>query len=116
MRRLVRRTEFLAANNGKRVPMPGFVLLVRPRGDGDSVMGVGFTVTKKIGGAVVRNRMKRRLRALVREILPEGGTPGADHVVIGRTGGLERDYALLGQELRKALGKASALTSPGTGR
>lgn len=106
MRRLVRRAEFLAANAGKRVPMPGFVLLVRPRADDDASMGVGFTVTKKIGGAVVRNRMKRRFRALAREILPEAGMPGADHVVIGRAGGLERDYALLGHDLRKALAKA----------
>ena len=86
--------------------MPGFVLLVRARDDGDPVMGIGFTVTKKIGNAVVRNRMKRRFRALAREILPEAGVSGADHVLIGRAGGLERDYALLGSELRKALAKA----------
>ncbi|WP_205412268.1 ribonuclease P protein component [Sphingomonas crusticola] len=106
LRRLVRRSEFLAANAGKRVPMPGFVLLVRSRADDDPAMGIGFTVTKKIGGAVIRNRMKRRFRALAREILPEAGTAGADHVMIGRAGGLERDYALLGGELRKALAKA----------
>jgi len=107
LRRLVRRSEFLAANAGKRVPMPGFVLLIRARADEDPVMGVGFTVTKKIGNAVVRNRMKRRFRALAREILPEAGVAGADHVLIGRSGGLERDYALLGSELRKALAKAA---------
>ncbi len=106
VRRLVRRSEFLAANSGKRVPMPGFVLLVRAREDGDPAIGVGFTVTKKIGGAVVRNRMKRRFRALAQDILPEAGHPGADHVMIGRAGGLERDFALLGNELRKALAKA----------
>ncbi len=86
--------------------MPGFVLLVRPRDDGDDAMRVGFTVTKKIGGAVVRNRMKRRLRALARELLPAGGIPGADHVLIGREGGIERDFALLRQELAMALAKA----------
>ncbi len=86
--------------------MPGFVLLVRPRDDGDDSLRVGFTVTKKIGGAVVRNRMKRRLRALARELLPAGGIPGADHVLIGRDGGIERDFALLRQELAKALEKA----------
>jgi ribonuclease P protein component len=102
----VRRSEFLAANAGKRVPMPGFVLLVRAREDQDPAMGVGFTVTKKIGNAVVRNRMKRRFRALARDILTEVGIAGADHVLIGRAGGLERDYALLGDELRKALAKA----------
>ena len=86
--------------------MPGFVLLVRARDDQDPAMGVGFTVTKKIGNAVIRNRMKRRFRALAREILPDSGVAGADHVLIGRSGGLERDYALLGSELRKALAKA----------
>ena len=73
--------------------MPGFVLLVRPRDDDDPTMRVGFTVTKKIGNAVVRNRMKRRFRALARELLPELGIAGADHVLIGRAGGIERDYA-----------------------
>ena len=88
--------------------MPGFVLLVRPRDDGDPTMRVGFTVTKKIGTAVVRNRMKRRFRALARETLPEHGIPGADHVLIGRAGGMERDYASLAAELKPALKKVAA--------
>ena len=71
-------------------------------------MRVGFTVTKKIGGAVVRNRMKRRFRALARETLPEHGIPGADHVLIGRAGGIERDYASLAAELKRALRKVAA--------
>lgn len=85
--------------------MPGFVLLMHPRGDGDPAIRVGYTVTKKIGGAVVRNRMKRRFRALARAILPEQGIPGADHVIIGRSGGIEREYATLADELRRALAK-----------
>jgi ribonuclease P protein component len=85
--------------------MPGFVLLVRPRGDGSPAMRVGYTVTKKIGGSVVRNRMKRRLRALARELLPSEGIPGADHVLIGRVGGIERDFTALRRELTKALAK-----------
>lgn len=86
--------------------MPGFVLLVRPRGDDPAEMRVGYTVTKKIGNAVVRNRMKRRLRALARELLPFEGMPGADHVLIGREGGIERDFAQLRAELSKALAKS----------
>jgi ribonuclease P protein component len=81
------------------------VLLVRDRADGDPAKRVGYTVTKKIGGAVVRNRMKRRLRALARELLPAGGFAGADHVLIGRSGGIERDFAMLRQELARALKK-----------
>jgi ribonuclease P protein component len=66
-------------------------------------MRVGFTVTKKIGGAVVRNRMKRRFRALSREVLTVKGFAGSDHVMIGRARGIERDFSLLRDELAKAL-------------
>jgi ribonuclease P protein component len=104
---LGRRADFLAANSGKRAPMLGFVLLVRPRDDGDPVMRLGITVTKKIGNAVVRNRMKRRFRALARELFPAVGIAGADHVLIGRAGGIERDFDDLRTELRKALGKVA---------
>ncbi|HEY0627681.1 MAG TPA: ribonuclease P protein component [Allosphingosinicella sp.] len=100
-----RRADFLAANKALRAPMPGFVLLVRDRADGDPGMRLGITVTKKIGGAVVRNRMKRRFRALAREILPSEGFAGADHILIGREGGVERDFEALKAELSKALGK-----------
>ena len=89
--------------------MPGFVLLVRDREDGDPAMRLGITVTKKIGGAVVRNRMKRRFRALAREILPISGLMGADHIMIGRAGGIERDFGSLRAELRKALKKIAHL-------
>ena len=87
--------------------MPGFVLLVRPRGDEDAGIRIGFTVSKKIGNAVVRNRMKRRFRALAREHLPTRGIPGADHVLIGRAGGIERDVSTLSDELQRALQKAA---------
>lgn len=87
--------------------MPGFVLLVRQRDDGDPAMRAGFTVTKKIGNSVIRNRLKRRLRALVRGVLPEAGVPGADHVLIGRGDGLTRAFAILDADLRTALAKCS---------
>lgn len=86
--------------------MPGFVLLVRDRQDGNPSKRVGFTVTKKIGNAVVRNRMKRRFRELAREILPSSGHAGSDHVMIGRTTGIERDFSDLRADLSKALERA----------
>jgi ribonuclease P protein component len=100
-----KRADFLAANAGKRASTPGFILLVRDRKDADPAMRVGFTVTRKIGGAVVRNRMKRRFRALAREIVPAKGIAGADHVMIGRAGGVEREFGLLRAELSGALDK-----------
>jgi ribonuclease P protein component len=110
--RLTRRRDYLAANGGKRAPMLGFVLLVRPREDADPAKRIGITVTKKVGNAVVRNRMKRRFRALAREILPEHGVAGADHVLIGRAGGIERPYADLVRELKKACAKLARSDAP----
>ena len=69
-------------------------------------MRYGITVTKRIGNAVVRNRMKRRFRVLLRELLPAQGLPGHDHILIGREGGIERDFAKLREELAAALTRA----------
>lgn len=101
---MTRRADFLAANGGLRVSRPGFVLLARA--NGGEGMRYGITVTKRIGNAVVRNRMKRRFRALLREALPAGGLPDTDHVLIGREGGIERDFARLRDELAAALARA----------
>ena len=84
----------------------GFVLLAHPNGGQGKRFGV--TVTKKIGNAVVRNRMKRRFRELLRLALPEAGLADHDHVLIGREGGVERDFAALGAELAVALERAAA--------
>ena len=102
-----KRSDFLAANAGRRAATAGFVLLVRDRADGDPLKRVGFTVSKKVGNAVTRNRMKRRFRALARELIPVHGYSGSDHVMIGRNGGIERDYALLRQDLTRALSRVS---------
>ncbi|MFA7602129.1 MAG: ribonuclease P protein component [Novosphingobium sp.] len=103
---MTRRADFLAANRGLRVSRPGFVLLARPNGGAGQRYGI--TVTKRIGNAVVRNRMKRRFRALLRDILPEHGMSDTDHVLIGREGGIERDFAALRDELLAALERAKA--------
>lgn len=103
---LTRRADFLSANRGLRVARPGFVLLANPNhGKGKRF---GITVTKKIGNAVVRNRMKRRFRELLRDALPQEGLADHDHVLIGREGGLERDFTRLRAELSRALAKAAS--------
>ena len=79
---------------------------MRRRDDGGGPRA-GFTVTKKIGNAVVRNRLKRRLRAVARAVLPDRAVPHADHVLIGRTDGLTRDFAVLKADLATALGKCA---------
>ncbi len=100
-----KRSDFLAANRGKRYATPGFVLLVKDRQDADSSIRLGITITKKVGNAVVRNRMRRRFRALALEMLGDNGKSGADHVLIGRDGGIERDFAELRADLSRALDK-----------
>jgi ribonuclease P protein component len=101
---LTRRADFLAANRGLRIARPGFVLLARP--NGGAGLRYGITVTKRIGNAVVRNRMKRRFRELLRDLLPAHGMADTDHVMIGREGGVERDFAKMRDELLAALGRA----------
>ena len=99
-----KRSDFLAANRGLRNARPGFVLLTRPN-DGQGKR-YGVTVTKKVGNAVIRNRMKRRFRELLWAALPEHGLQNHDHVLIGRDGGLERDFSRMEQELDAALARA----------
>jgi ribonuclease P protein component len=109
---MTRRADYLAANKGQRQTTPGFILLVRDRRDGDSAARLGITVSKKVGGAVVRNRMKRRFRALGRELLALHALPGSDHVLIGRREGIERDFAALRDEFVAALARAAKKAKP----
>lgn len=112
--RLKRRADFLlVAGSRRKYVTPGFVLQVRARnhergGDDARVardtVRVGFTATRKLGSAVVRNRARRRLREAARATLPETGTPGCDYVLIARPGALDRPYATLLADLTAALG------------
>ena len=103
--RLKRRAEFrrLAAQ-GRKAPMPGLVLQALPRPD-DGAARIGFTVTKKIGNAVVRNRTRRRLKEAARLWLAEHPVAGVDLVLIGRAGTRSRDFRKLQDDLRRALAK-----------
>ena len=105
---LRKRADFLRAASARRQGMPGFLLQARRRDESEAGQGVrvGFTCSKKLGNAVTRNRAKRRLRALAREVLPVAARPGWDYVLVGRPGAtVSRDYADLRAELTAALAK-----------
>ncbi|MEM8985897.1 MAG: ribonuclease P protein component [Pseudomonadota bacterium] len=101
--RLKKRADFLRAAKGARTGAPAFSLQRRERGDDDPTIRVGFTATKKMGGAVVRNRMKRRLRAAADLILPVCGRPGCDYVLVARPDAAARPFHALLDDLRRAL-------------
>lgn len=100
--RLKRRAEFLYVRDGRYQAIGGVVIQARENSN-HKVIRVGFTATKKVGNAVIRNRVKRRLREVARELLPELGQSGVDYVFIARGGTATRDYERLVNDARKAL-------------
>jgi len=90
--------------------MSGLVLQVRRRARPDAEDGarVGFTASRKVGGAVVRNRARRRLRAAVEQILPRHGVPDCDYVVIARRGTADRTFPTLLNDLESAMRRLDA--------
>lgn len=103
--RLTRRADFLlVAGTRRRFATPSLVLQMRQREEAaDAPVRVGFTATRKLGGAVIRNRARRRLREVARAVLPEVATPGCDYVLIARSGSLKRPYPALLDDLRNAM-------------
>ena len=91
--------------------MPGFVLQAAPAPVDQPVpvVRVGFTVSKKVGNAVIRNRVRRRLREIAREVMPGQARADLDYVLVGRQGALERDFSQMRQELVEALKRLKAL-------
>ena len=100
MLRLKQRADFLAAANGAKVATAAFVLQRRERGDAEPAR-VGFTVSRKVGGAVERNRVRRRLRVLVRHA--DDLQPGHDYVLIGRRSALSRRFDEMSEDFKTAL-------------
>ena len=103
LRHLRKRWQFLACAKGKSLARGGLVIQILPRPDGDPAIGVGFTATKKVGGAVVRNRAKRRMREVARQLLPLHGSPSHDYVFVARAGAAERAWPRLLDDAKSAL-------------
>ena len=98
------RPDYLRAASARRQSTPGFLLQARNRGDDTAIVRVGFTASKKIGNAVLRNRAKRRMRALARAVLPMAARQGWDYVLVARPGvTVDRTFALLLDDLSGAL-------------
>jgi ribonuclease P protein component len=106
--RLKRRADFLrVAAANRKWAAPGLVLQAAAREGGDEPR-VGFTVSRKVGGAVRRNRARRRLRAAADRLMPACAAPGRDYVIIGRPATPERPFEALLADLEQALRRLGA--------
>ena len=111
--RLKRRGDFISlARRGRKWATPGLVLQSRQRKDAETKsrdgIRVGFTVTKKVGKAVIRNRTRRRLKAAALDVIASHGQDLTDYVLIGRASTLKRPYALLVLDLKTAIQKLNS--------
>ena len=107
MERLRQRADFLAAAAGVKAPAPMFVLQMRPRREAGPAR-VGLTVSKRVGGAVERNRIRRRLREVVRLSSPSHMRQGHDYVLIGRRAALDAPFERIKDEFDRALRRVHA--------
>ncbi|MFZ5668127.1 MAG: ribonuclease P protein component [Pseudomonadota bacterium] len=110
--RLKTRPQFLAAAKAPSCARGAVLVQRRDRDDGDPVIRAGFTATKRIGGAVERNRAKRRLREAARLMLPGAGRPGSDYVFIARGGATTRPWVRLLDDVKSALIRLAADQDP----
>lgn len=107
MERLRQRADFLAAASGIKVPATAFVLQARKRRDTEPAR-LGFTVSKKVGNAVERNRVRRRLREIVRLSAASRLQVGHDYVLVGRRAALSQPFAVMTQDFEGALRRVHA--------
>jgi ribonuclease P protein component len=102
MQRIRQRADFLAAATGVKASVTGFLLQALDRRE-DGPVRVGFTVSRKVGNAVVRNRVRRRLKEMVRLTPPERMRLGYDYVLIGRRASLDLPFSQLTEDFGRAL-------------
>jgi ribonuclease P protein component len=112
MQRLKQRADFLAAATGTKVPAAAFVLQARKRAD-DGPVRFGFTVSKKVGNAVERNRVRRRLKEIVRladlnRLHALSNIAGHDYVLIGRRAALKLPFERMTGDFEGALRRAQS--------
>lgn len=109
---LKKRADFLRLRRGKKFTTPFFVLRALPVDDASTAVRVGYTVTTKCGNAVTRNRIKRRLRALVREIAPELAKPGHDYLLVAldsaKPSAADAEYGDLREAMNRAFNRIHA--------
>jgi ribonuclease P protein component len=110
MNRLLRRRDFLAAAKGHFVPQGGVLLQGLDRRD-QGAPRLGFTCTKKLGNAVVRNRIRRRIKEAARLVMAGAAQPGFDYVLIGRASAEGRAFEALKKDIISAVSKLHA-TAP----
>jgi ribonuclease P protein component len=118
---LKRRSEFLRIRGGRRWSSPAFVIEMRARdasSDSSAVTAArfGFTATKKLGNAVTRNRIRRRLKEEVRIVAPGRAKAGCDYVLIAREAAASRPFAALERDLIAALGRLDRPSADDRGR
>ena len=102
---LKKRPEFLSVRGGTRASVTSFLMEAKRRPEGHKALAgprFGFTVTKKLGGAVVRNRIRRRIKSAIAEVSAEGARDGFDYVIVARAAALERPYQEILSDVRRA--------------
>jgi len=115
LRRLTKRAQFLFVRQGARAVRP-HVLIEACRRQESGPMGLGFTASKKVGNAVLRNRARRRLREAARQLLPQYGVPGVDYVLVARQTTPDAPWDALLDDVGNALIRLRADLEKGRGR
>lgn len=106
-----KRRDFLAMRGAAKAHSASFLMLARENPENGPQARLGLTVTKKLGGAVVRNRIRRRLRAAAREVFPQNAAAGTDYVLVARMAAYDRNFNALLDDMKRALLRLSTNTT-----